>query len=181
MKRYLLFLLVSIICFSCSEKEKATLPGGPSKDDFYFEITVDGVKKELQTIHYARQGKTIHLATFGLSGLPNLNVTMTARNEDDFRGVYPYHYNMQAGTCIALYGIAAGDGYESHWWDCPPSGQGILMPSPGSVNIENIERNNGQEIIMGTINVQVYQPQGDCPYAVIKKKSITGKFRLKKA
>lgn len=181
MKKYLVIAATLFSIFSCSEKYKDELNGGGDhKDGTYFDITVDGVAMKLLNIHYARQGTTIHLATWGKNDFPNLNVTMTALNEHDFRGSYPYHFDMSARTSIVLYGIADGNGYESHWWDCPIDGP-LLVASPGAVTIDLVERSNGNEYITGSFSTTQYQPQGNCPYVEVKEKKITGKFRLKKA
>lgn len=180
MRIYLTFITLLVALASCSDKDKDDIYGGGNKDGTYFKITVNGVPRELENIHYARAEKSIHLGTLGKSGYPNLNVTLTARSEDDFRGAYPYNYDLAAGTSIILYGIGDADGYESHWWDCP-SDHPLLVPSPGSVIIENIERKDGAEFITGSFSVEQYQPQGNCPYQEIKTIKITANFRLKRA
>lgn len=179
MKKYLAVIILLVSLFACTEKDQDDMAGGGNKDNTYFKLTVNGAAKELENIHYARTGKTIHLATWGEGGLPNLNVTLTANSENDFRGNYPYFWDLSAGTSIILYGLGASNGYESHWWDCPTDGP-LLMPSPGDVKIENIERINSGEFITGTFNVEQYQPQGNCPYAEVKTIKISAKFRLKR-
>lgn len=175
-------LVIATAFVSCSEKDDDdTTPVGMGGKGIYFELSVDGVKVNMENIHYARTGKTVHLSAYKTSGLPNLNITLTATDEVDFRGNYTYHYDMHPGSAIAAYGIGQGNGYESHWFDCPPSGEAILVASPGAVKIENIERANGEEYIIGTFTADQYQPQGDCPYVEIKTKKLVGKFRLKKA
>lgn len=182
MKKYLSAFILLFTLFACSDKKKDEMAGGGVRPDgTYFNITVDGQEMQLENIHYARTGKNVHLVTWGKNGFPNLNVTLTTKTEEDFRSAYTYTYSLEQGTSIILWGVADSDGYESHWWDCPPSGEGILVPSPGTVNIENIEREGGEEFITGSFNVEVYQPRGDCPYAVVAEKKITAKFRLKKA
>lgn len=177
---FVLALTTTIFC-SCTDKNKDEMAGGGARPDgTYFKLTVNGVPKELSTIHYARAGKNVHLATFDDSGLPNLNVTLTTTTEDDFRGTYQYHMDNRAGTCIILYGIGESNGYESHWWDCPIDGP-LLVTSPGNLKIENIERPGSDEFITGSFSVVEYQPQGDCPYVEVKEIKITGQFRLKRA
>jgi len=181
MKRYLSVIIFLITVAACSDKDKDEIGGGGGhKDGTYFELTVNGAKKELENIHYARSGKNIHLATWGKSGFPNLNVTLTANNENDFRGSYDYYWDLSAGTAIILYGLGESDGYESHWWDCPAD-RPLFMPSPGDIKIENIERSGSDEFVTGSFSTEQYQPQGDCPYAEVKTIKITAKFRLKRA
>lgn len=180
MRNYLAVMMALLVMVSCSDKDKEDSIGGGHKNNTYFRLHVNGKKMELETIHYARSGKNVHLATWGENGFPNLNVTLTTSTEDDFRGNYAYDYDLSAGTAIVLYGIGEANGYESHWWDCPPDAP-LLMPSPGSINIENIERTGNEEFITGSFTVQQYQPQGDCPYAEVKTIPITAEFRLQRA
>lgn len=180
MQKYTAVVLVCLAFLSCGRKEKENLSGGDRKDGTYFTLTVNGQTKNLENIHYARAGKNIHLATWGKDGFPNLNVTLTAASETDFRDSYPYYWDLSAGTCIILYGLGTGNGYESHWWDCPIDGP-LFIPSPGAVIIKNIERNGNNEFISGSFTVEQYQPQGDCPYAEVKKIIISATFRLKRA
>lgn len=179
MRTYVTVIILLISLAACSDKNKDEIGGGGHKDGTYFKITVNGAPKELENIHYARSGKNIHLATWGKNGFPNLNVTLTTKTDDDFRGSYSYDYDLSAGTSIILYGLAQSNGYESHWWDCP-SDSPLLVLSPGNIKIENIERKGGEEFITGSFSVEQYQPQGDCPYAEIKTIKITSNFRLKR-
>lgn len=180
MRTNFIIAALTMISFSCSDKKTDELGGAAGSNKTYFTIAVDGIEKDLNTIHYARQGRNLHLAAFNPDGFPNLNVTLTTSTEDDFRGSYAYDYSLQPGTGIVLYGVGVSDGYESHWWDCP-SDAPLLVPSPGSIKIEHKERTNGDEFITGSFSASVFQPQGDCPYTTIKTKTITAKFRLKKA
>ncbi len=180
MRNYFTLIIILLTFVACSNKNKDEMGGGAHQNGTYFELTVNGIEKEFENIHYAREGKNIHLATWSNSGFPNLNVTLTANTDDDFRGTYSYAYDLSAGTSIILYGLGESNGYESHWWDCP-SDAPLFMPSPGNIKIENIERKNGEEFITGSFSVEQYQPQGDCPYAEIKTIKITAKFRLKRA
>lgn len=180
MNKYLAVIIAFITLTSCSSKDKEDILGGGHKDNTYFKLTVNGVQKELENIHYARTGRDIHLATWGKNGFPNLNVTLTAKSENDFRGSYSYYWDLSPGTSIILYGLGPADGYESHWWDCPIDGP-LLMLSPGDIKIENIEHTGADEFITGSFVTEQYQPQGNCPYAEVKTIKITAQFRLKRA
>lgn len=179
MKKYAALFLLFFALSACSSK-KDDQAGGGTKKEIYFKLTIDGVERELENIHYARAGKNVQMATWGKNGFPNLNVVLTTKTEGDFSGSYAYHYDVSAGTSIILYGIGDANGYESHWWDCP-NDHPLLRPSPGTLVIENVEQQGSDEFITGKFNVEVYQPQGDCPYNEIKTIKITAEFRLKRA
>lgn len=180
MSKYLIVIILLALLAACSNKDKEDMGAGGHKDNTYFTLTVDGATREFENIHYARTGKNIHLASWAKSGFPNLNVTLTASSENDFRGSYRYYWDLSPSTAIILYGLGDANGYESHWWDCPTDGP-LFMPSPGDIKIDNIERINSDEFITGSFTVEQYQPQGNCPYATVKKIKITAKFRLKRA
>lgn len=179
MKGYAAICLLFFTLSACSSK-KEDEAGAGSKGEIYFRLTIDGVKKELENIHYARAGRNVQLATWGSNGFPNLNVVLTTKSEGDFSGSYPYYYDVSEGTSIILYGIGDANGYESHWWDCPPDAP-LLVKSPGTIVIEKVEHKGSDEFITGKFNVEVYQPQGDCPYVEIKTIRLTAEFRLKRA
>lgn len=179
MKKIAVIILLFFALSACSSK-KDDQAGAGNKGEIYFKLTIDGVKRELENIHYARAGKNVQLATWGKDGFPNLNVVLTTKTEGDFSGSYPYHYDIAAGTSIILYGIGDANGYESHWWDCPIDAP-LLVKSPGAIVIESVEQKGSDEFITGKFNVEVYQPQGDCPYQEIKTIKLTAEFRLKRA
>lgn len=179
MKKYAAIFLLFFVIGACSSK-KDDQAGGGTKKEIYFKLTIDGVSRELENIHYARAGKNVQLATWGKDGFPNLNVVLTTKVEGDFSGSYPYYYDISAGTSIILYGIGDANGYESHWWNCPANTL-VLVKSPGSIIIESVEQKGSDEFITGKFNVEVYQPQGNCPYQEVKTIKLTAEFRLKRA
>lgn len=179
MKKYAAIFLLLVTLGACSSK-KDDDAGAGRKDATYFKLTIDGAKRELENIHYARSGKNVQLATWGKDGFPNLNVVLTTKTEGNFSGSYPYYYDISEGTSIILYGIGDANGYESHWWDCPGE-KLVLVQSPGTIIIESVEQKGNDEFITGKFNVEVYQPQGNCPYREVKTVKLTAEFRLKRA